>query len=407
MEVAFGGARGPGKSHAMLAQMGLDDCQRRAGLKCLLLRRVGKAVRESMEDLRGRVLAHCLHKYNRTSGTLTFRNGSRIILGHFKDERDIDNYLGLEYDVIGTEEATTLPLSRIKAIRTCNRTSMAGWRPRMYYNANPGGIGHNWFKHRFVIETGQPRFIAATYRDNKFLDPWYESKLNDLTGWLRRAWKDGDWDVHAGTYFTNFVPKVHVVDPFRVDRLGWTFYLAMDYGWTHPNVFLLFARDNQSSLYFIDGYAASRRLPAAHHNKILELLSRWQLRPADIRSFVMGTDAWRPNEKGVTVAESYRALGWRPTQAKMARVQGATELLRRLGDIEADIEPTMRIFSTCQELIEQLPMLQHDGHHPEDVLKVDVDEDGFGGDDWYDAARYAVMSMTTREAHYDPIWAPR
>jgi hypothetical protein len=42
-EIGFGGARGGGKSYWLLAQMGVDDCQRFPGLKCLLLRRVGKA----------------------------------------------------------------------------------------------------------------------------------------------------------------------------------------------------------------------------------------------------------------------------------------------------------------------------------------------------------------------------
>ena len=41
--IGYGGARGGGKSHWLLAQMGADDCQRVPGLKCLLLRKVGKA----------------------------------------------------------------------------------------------------------------------------------------------------------------------------------------------------------------------------------------------------------------------------------------------------------------------------------------------------------------------------
>ena len=40
--VGYGGARGGGKSHWLLAQMGADDCQRVPGLKCLLLRKVGE-----------------------------------------------------------------------------------------------------------------------------------------------------------------------------------------------------------------------------------------------------------------------------------------------------------------------------------------------------------------------------
>lgn len=35
--------------------------------------------------------------------------------------------------------------------------------------------------------------------------------------------------------------------------------------------------------------------------------------------------------------------------------------------------------------------MQHDPHRPEDVLKVDVDEDGNGGDDPYDTVRYGLM----------------
>jgi hypothetical protein len=38
-----------------------------------------------------------------------------------------------------------------------------------------------------------------------------------------------------------------------------------------------------------------------------------------------------------------------------------------------------------------MPYMEHDPHHPEDVLKVDMDEQGRGGDDAYDCARYGVM----------------
>src|SRR5690606_35110743 len=53
--VGFGGARGPGKSHASLAQV-TDDCLRFTGHKVLFLRNAGKAAKESFEDLAKRVL---------------------------------------------------------------------------------------------------------------------------------------------------------------------------------------------------------------------------------------------------------------------------------------------------------------------------------------------------------------
>jgi hypothetical protein len=39
-----------------------------------------------------------------------------------------------------------------------------------------------------------------------------------------------------------------------------------------------------------------------------------------------------------------------------------------------------------------LPNLQHDPNRPEDVLKVDPDDDGIGGDDTADALRYLIAT---------------
>ena len=54
--------------------------------------------------------------------------------------------------------------------------------------------------------------------------------------------------------------------------------------------------------------------------------------------------------------------------------------------------PTLFILPRCARLIETLPALQHDPNRPDDVLKVDADEDGNGGDDTADALRYLVAT---------------
>src|SRR6516164_2869985 len=82
--IGYGGARGGGKSHWLLAQMGVDDCQRVPGLKCLLLRKVGKANLEHFEDLRRKLFTNLKHEFSAFRGILTFDNGSRIIAGHFQ-----------------------------------------------------------------------------------------------------------------------------------------------------------------------------------------------------------------------------------------------------------------------------------------------------------------------------------
>ena len=106
---------------------------------------------EHFEDLRRRLFTGLVHEFSAYRGVLTFGNGSRIIAGHFQAEKDIDAYLGLEYDVIGIEEATTLSSRKHTDISTCCRTSKSNWRPRIYSTSNPGGIGHAWYRTRFIV----------------------------------------------------------------------------------------------------------------------------------------------------------------------------------------------------------------------------------------------------------------
>ena len=70
------------------------------------------------------------------------------------------------------------------------------------------------------------------------------------------------------------------------------------------------------------------------------------------------------------------------------------KILQRFGDVDAGIQPRLFIHRRCARLLESLPTLQHDPNRPEDVLKVDADEDGVGGDDAADAFRYLVATKT-------------
>jgi hypothetical protein len=46
----------------------------------------------------------------------------------------------------------------------------------------------------------------------------------------------------------------------------------------------------------------------------------------------------------------------------------------------------------CARLIECLPSLQHDPNRPEDVLEVDADAEGVGGDGPADCLRYLIAT---------------
>lgn len=408
--IGFGGARGGGKSFWLLAQMGADDCQRFPGLKCLLLRKVGKSNWENFEDLRRRLFGRLPHEFSQSRHLLTFANGSRIIAGHFQCEKDIDAYLGLEYDVIGIEEATTLSSRKYHDIVTCCRTSKSWpdgrpWRPRLYSTTNPGGVGHAWYRNKYIepfqrrAETAT-RFIPATLRDNLFTNVEYQRTLDDLSGWQRRAWRDGDWDIAAGQFFTTFRREVHVIDDFN-DHLGNEWFAALDYGFHHYTVVLLGCTDCDGNFYVVDEHAARNWVPDRHAERIKAMLQRHRVvlrghYSMVLKRFVAGADVFARQSTGTTIAQQYGHLGINLRPANTDRVNGWAEILRQLGDPSAGIRPRLFIHRRCARLIDCLPSLQHDPARPEDVLKADPDEDGIGGDDAADALRYLVATKVPK-----------
>ena len=394
--VGYGGARGGGKSHWLLAQMGADDCQRVPGLKCLLLRKVGKANMEHFEDLRRRLFKGLVHEFSAYRGVLTFGNGSRIIAGHFQAEKDIDAYLGLEYDVIGIEEATTLSSRKHQDITTCCRTSKPNWRPRIYSTTNPGGIGHAWYRTRFVLpflekRECETRFVPARVSDNAFNNPEYQRVLEGLSGWQRRAWLDGDWDLAAGQFFTTFRRDVHVVADFDETRAR-EWFAALDYGFAHYTVVLLGCTDGDGNVFVVDEHAERMWLPQRHAAAVKSMLKRHWLEVSQLRRIVAGADVFSRQSDGTTIAQQYAREGIKLRTANTDRVNGWAEVLQLFGEPQAEIMPRLFIHQRCGRLLETLPGLQHDPNRPEDVLKVDADEDGVGGDDAADALRYLVAT---------------
>jgi len=71
------------------------------------------------------------------------------------------------------------------------------------------------FQEKRETET---RFIPARVTDNRWNNPEYIRVLENLTGWQKRAWLDGDWDIAAGQYFTTLRREVHVVEDFDETR---------------------------------------------------------------------------------------------------------------------------------------------------------------------------------------------
>lgn len=391
VRVGYGGPRGEAKSHAALAQAVMDDAWRVDDLKVLFLRNVGKAARESFEDLVSKVLRGFPAEYVPSRSRLFLPNGSFVVLGGFKSESDIDKYIGIEYDLMVIEDATLITKSKIDRLFGSLRSSKVGWRPRAYLTYNPGGVGHAWIKRMFVDpwrakRQSETRHIQALPGENKFVNADYRQYLDGLTGWLRRAWRDGDWDIAAGQFFTTFRREVHVVKPFKIPG-DWSVWGSLDYGFVHPTAAYLHTT-NDGSIYTIGEHWRQRWQVSQHAAALGELQGKLGVRAQVWRA---GADVFAKKDDGPTIAEKYEKAGIKLSPANSDRINGAAEMLARLGDPDEGIAPRWFIFDTCIHLIECLPLLQHDPHRPEDVLKWDIDESGEGGDDAYDGARYGIM----------------
>lgn len=67
-----------------------------------------------------------------------------------------------------------------------------------------------------------------------------------------------------------------------------------------------------------------------------------------------------------------------------------------LGDPSNEATPIparLLVCRNCEKFVDTLPYLEHDPNNLEDVKKVDTNvDDGTGGDDPYDAARYGLFT---------------
>jgi predicted phage terminase large subunit-like protein len=99
---------------------------------------------------------------------------------------------------------------------------------RMRSTSNPGGVGHEWVKARFVdpqpdgADPGRG-FVPAGLADNPHLDAEkYRASLAELDPVTRAQLEHGDWDVRpAGNFFrTATMATVDAADLLRLGRLA-------------------------------------------------------------------------------------------------------------------------------------------------------------------------------------------
>ncbi len=404
--IAYGGARGGGKSWAVRTKSKLLAF-RYPGIKILIVRKTYKELQNNhIEQLTAELAGFA--KYNRSDKMFRFPNGSTISFGYCANEGDLGQYQGAEYDVVFIDEAGQLQESWIRKINLCVRGTN-GFPKRTYYTLNPGGPGHAYFKRVFVDRNFNPDedpddyfFIQAKVEDNKALmdtQPDYLRELENLPPTLRAAWKDGRWDVYEGQFFEDFrdVPEhykdrrwTHVIEPFEIPD-GWTICRSYDFGYGKPFSCAWWAVDYDGTIYRIMELYGCTRTPNEGvkwtPDKQFEEIHKTEMQHPWLKGKniigVADPAIWDAS-RGESVADTAARYGVFFTPGDNERIAGWMQCHYRL-QFDEDGYPRMYVFNTCRAFIRTIPTLIYDEHRAEDL---DTKMEDHVADEW----RYFCMS---------------
>jgi predicted phage terminase large subunit-like protein len=202
-EALYGGAAGGGKSSALL--MAALQYAHVPGYAAIIFRRTfadlalpGAIMDRAKDWLVGRPGV----SWNDNDKRLTFAcegGTSTLTFGYLDTDRDRFRYQGAEFQFIGWDELTQFPEASYRYLLSRLRRRAGVTVPlRVRAASNPGGVGHEWVRQRFIIEgPGAGRvFVPARLNDNPHLDrEQYEKSLNELDPVTRAQLLNGDWDI--------------------------------------------------------------------------------------------------------------------------------------------------------------------------------------------------------------------
>lgn len=209
-DILFGGARGGGKTYALLGDFLQHATLYGKGAKGVLFRRTYDEldeVKAQAQDIYGPLG----WKFNGSKNVWHSPSGAQLKLRYLKRDADAERYQGHQYTWMGIDEAGNFPdpapIDKLKA----TLRSKLGVPTFLRLTANPGGPGHSWIKSRYIDPappmtphvdpiTGDLRvFIPSRLEDNQILaanDPTYVNRLRGSgPAWLVQAWLLGDWNA--------------------------------------------------------------------------------------------------------------------------------------------------------------------------------------------------------------------
>lgn len=427
--IAYGGARGGGKSWSVRTKATLLAC-RYPGIRLLIMRRTYPELQANHIEIMKADLTPAFGRYNQTEKQLTFRSGSIIKFMYCKNDADLNNIQGHEYDVIFIDEATNMTEKQLRAITACCR-GVNDFPKHVYFTMNPGGPGHGFIKRLFIDRRFNDRenpdeytFIQALVDDNTALmeaQPDYVAQLEALPGKLREAWRFGRWDVFEGQVFAEFVDdpehyrdrvQTHVIEPFKIPD-SWKIYRGFDWGYAKPFSVGWYAVDHDNVMYrFREMYGCTGEADRGVEwtvQRVANEIRRIEETDAQLKgrqiTGIADPAIWQ-EDGGESIAETMQRQRVYFHKADHKRLPGKMQCHYRLAFNDEGI-PRFYVFNTCKHFIRTIPALIYSETDVEDV-------DTKMEDHIYDEWRYVCMARplaplekhTAKEIDVDNIEDP-
>ncbi len=416
-EILFGGAAGPGKSHALRFEA-LLSCLRVPGLQASLFRR-------TMPELERNHILPALSQFPKALGRYVaskrrfeFANGSMLAFCGCPREADVFRYQGAEIHLLLIDELTHFTRFQYDFLRGRLRCALDVPRasrhkiPGIVCASNPGGPGHGFVKSRFVdfappmvprrapdAEGGMLRcFIPGRLSDNPILlgrDPDYAKRLEALPEPYRSAYRDGDWDVFLGQAFA-FSRERHVV-PARPVPGHAPLFMTFDWGYGAPfSVGWWWVDADGRLLRFAEWYGCTgtpnqglrltdSRIAAGirEREEGLGIAGRPITRLAGPDCFAKKPD-YRGGGQGPSTAETFAGLGVHLAPGDPSRTAKIRQFHERLRPRDGEW-PMLVVYEACRDFIRTIPLLATDRRNVEDI-------DTTGEDHVYDEACHVCMA---------------
>jgi len=396
-EVFFGGAVGGGKSFAILWDA-IFFCLNHKNVTVSIFRRTYPELEKSVILEALRVIPASWGGYNKKEHRYYFKDTASILeFNYCLYDTDVYQFQSAQYDRIYFDELTHF--NKFQYIYLLSRLrSTKGIKTQVKSASNPGNIGHEWVKQRFISdvipgkeilrtdkETGSSYttvYIPSRLSDNEYLmkDESYVKNLMKLDSDDRKALLEGDWDILKGQYFAEWRYDKHVIKPFKIPP-WWTRIIGLDWGYTEPSAVVWIAFDEKGQGYVYRELVVTEHTDSMLANKVLRLSE-----DENIKYSVADPKLW-----SITQYERGESIAYRLIQNGLTIIKGDNNRLAGWSLIHSYLhytenkEPLLKFFNTCTYMIETIPGVIHDMKNVEDL-------DTNGEDHGLDALRYALMT---------------